>query len=77
MKMDFSKDELAMVCTSPAPAAASHPFVDLPTGNTLRNKPFPFSQFYNRPLYFSETTKYNEVNDKRKFYSEVKKVELC
>ena len=27
MKMDFSKDELAMACTSPALAAASSPFV--------------------------------------------------
>ena len=77
MKMDFSKDELAVVCTSPALAAASYPFVDWPTGNTLRCKLFPFSKFYNRSLYFSKTMKYNEVNDKRKFYSEVKKVELC
>ncbi len=50
--------------TSPALAAASYPFVDLPPGNTLRCKLFPFSKFYNRPLYFSETMKYNEVNDK-------------
>ena len=77
MNTDRSKDKLAMVCASPASAAASYPFVDLPTGNTLRCKLFSASKFYNRPLYFSETTKYNEVNDKRKFYSEVKKVELC
>ena len=50
--------------TSPALAAASYPFVDLPPGNTLRCKMFPSSKFYNRPLYFSETMKYNEVNDK-------------
>ena len=50
--------------TSPALAAASYPFVDLPPGNTLRCKLFPSSKFNNRPLYFSETMKYNEVNDK-------------
>ena len=50
--------------TSPALAAASYPFVDLLPENTLRYKLFPFSKFYNRPLYFSETMKYNEVNDK-------------
>jgi len=50
--------------TSPALAAASYPFVDLLPGNTLRCKLFPFSKFYNRPLYFFETMKYNEVNDK-------------
>ena len=32
--------------TSPALAAASYPFVDLPPGNTLRCKLFPFSKFY-------------------------------
>ena len=53
--------------TSPALAAASYPFVDLPPGNTLRCKLFSFSKFYNRPLYFSETMKYNEVNEKIKF----------
>ena len=31
--------------TSPALAAASYPFVDLPPGNTLRCKLFPFSKF--------------------------------
>ena len=41
----FSKDELAMACTSPALAAASRPFVDLLGGNTLRCKLFPFSKF--------------------------------
>jgi len=50
--------------TSPALATASYPFVDLPPGNTLRRKLFPSSKFYNRPLYFSETMRYNEVNDK-------------
>ena len=43
--MFFSKDELAMACTSPALAAASRPFVDLLGGNTLRCKLFPFSKF--------------------------------
>ena len=58
--------------TSPALAAASYPFVDLPPGNTLRCKLFPFSKFYNRPLYFFETMKYNEVNDKLEFAEEIK-----
>ena len=53
--------------TSPALAAASYPFVDLLPGNTLRCKLFLFSKFYNRPLYFFETMKYNEVNDKLEF----------
>ena len=62
---------------SPALIAASYSFVDLPHGNTLRCKLFPCGKFYNRPLYFSETMKYNEANDKLEFYSEVKKGELC
>ena len=53
--------------TSPALATASYPFVDLPPGNTLRRKLFPSSKFYNRSLYFSETMRYNEVNDKLEF----------
>lgn len=57
--------------TSPALATASYPFVDLPPGNTLRRKLFPSSKFYNRPLYFSETMRYNEVNDKLEFVWEV------
>ena len=50
MKMDFSKDELAMACTSPALAAASYPFVDLLGGNTLLCKLSPFSKFYRNQL---------------------------
>lgn len=50
MKMDFSKDELAMVCTSPALAAASRPFVDLLGGNTLLCKLSPYSKFYRNQL---------------------------
>ena len=50
--------------TSPALAAARYPFVYLPPGTTLHCKLFPSSQFYNRPLYFSETMRYNTVNDK-------------
>ena len=38
---------------SPALAAASYPFVDLPPGNTLRCKLFPSSKFYRSQLYFS------------------------
>lgn len=51
MKMVFSKDELAMVCTSPALAAASSPFVDLLGGNTLLCKLFPSSKFYRNQLF--------------------------
>ena len=46
----FSKDELAMACTSPALAAASRPFVDLLGGNTLLCKLSPFSKFYRNQL---------------------------
>ena len=53
--------------TFPALAAASYLFADLSPRNTLRCMLFLFSKFYNRPLYFSETTKYNEVNDKLEF----------
>lgn len=65
---DFRKSPLLQSSrgsyTSPALADASYPFVYLPPGNTLHCKLFPSSKFYNRPLYFSETMKYNEVNDK-------------
>ena len=37
--------------TSPALAAASYPFVDLPPGNTLRCKLFPFGKFYNSSIF--------------------------
>ena len=50
--------------TSPALAAASYPFVDLPPGNTLRCKLFPFSKF---TIYlFSRVVivLYNEINRK-------------
>ena len=57
--------------TSPALATASYPFVDLPPGNTLRCKLFPSSKFYNRLLYFSETMRYNEVNDKLEVEKEI------
>ena len=53
--------------TSPALAAASYPFVDLPPGNSLQRKVFPGGKFYNRHLYFSKTMKYNEFNDKLVF----------
>ena len=56
--------------TSPALADASYPFVYLPPGNTLHCKLFPSSKFYNRPLYFSETMRYNEVNDKSEVIKE-------
>ena len=52
-------------------ADASYPFVYLPPGNTLHCKLFPSSKFYNRPLYFSETMRYNEVNDKLEFGGDI------
>ena len=59
-------------CT-PALAAASNPFVDLPSGDTLRCKLFPADKFYKISLYFDGRVKYNEVNGKaevdcEKFY---------
>ena len=56
---------------SPALAAASYPFVDLPSGDTLRCKPFPADKFYKISLYFDGRIKYNEVNDKSEFEAEV------
>ena len=53
-------------CT-PALAAASNPFVDLPSGDTLRCKLFPADKFYKISLYFDGRIKYNEVNDKSGF----------
>ncbi|MFR7972962.1 MAG: hypothetical protein ACLU8C_11490 [Lacrimispora saccharolytica] len=52
--------------TSPALAAASYPFVDLPPGNTLRCKLFPFSKFYTVLRRFF---RYGQKNDilKEKF----------
>ena len=47
----------------PALAAASYPFVDLPSGDTLRCKLFPADKFYKISLYFDGRIKYNEVND--------------
>ncbi len=52
---------------SPALAAASYPFVDLPSGDTLRCKLFPADKFYKISLYFDGRIKYNEVNDKSEF----------
>ena len=54
-------------------AAASYPFVDLPSGDTLRCKLFPADKFYKISLYFDGRVKYNEVNGKaevdcEKFY---------
>ena len=48
----------------PALAAASYPFVDLPSGDTLRCKLFPADKFYKISLYFDGRIKYNEVDDK-------------
>ena len=52
---------------SPALAAASYPFVDLPSGDTLRCKLFPGDKFYKISLYFEGRIKYNEVNEKSEF----------
>ena len=49
--------------TSPALAAASYPFVDLPPGNPLHCKLFPSSKFYNSSIPKSKRSLYNEVND--------------
>ena len=49
---------------SPALAATSYPFVDLPSGDTLRCKLFPADKFYKISLYFDGRVKYNEVDDK-------------
>ena len=57
--------------TSPALAAASYPFVDLPSGDTLRCKLFPADKFYKISLYFDGRIKYNEVNDKSEFVKEI------
>ncbi|MBC8584235.1 hypothetical protein H8705_01385 [Oscillospiraceae bacterium NSJ-64] len=38
--------------TSPALAAASYPFVDLPPGNTLRCKLLPVNKFSEKPFLF-------------------------
>ena len=56
---------------SPALAAASYPFVDLPSGDTLRCKLFPADKFYKISLYFDGRIKYNEVNDKSEFVKEI------
>ena len=53
--------------------AASYPFVDLPSGDTLRCKLFQADKFYKISLYFDGRIKYNEVNSKaevdcEKFY---------
>ncbi len=52
---------------SPALAAASYSFVDLPPGSTLRCKLFPSDKFYEIKLYFSGGIKYNEANNKSVF----------
>ena len=52
---------------SPALAAASYPFVDLPSGDTLLCNLFPADKFYKHSLYFDGRIKYNEVNDKSEF----------
>ena len=43
---------------SPALAAASYPFVNLPSGDTLRCKLFPADKFYKISLYFDGRIKY-------------------
>ena len=55
---------------SPALAAASYPFVDLPSGDTLRCKLFPADKLYKISLYFEGRIKYNEVNEKSEVIKE-------
>jgi len=47
--------------TSPALAAASYPFVDLPLGNTLRYKLFPFSKLYIGLCCFFRSRQKNDI----------------
>ena len=47
--------------TSPALAAASYPFVDLPPGNTLRYKLFPFSKLYIGLCCFFRSRQKNDI----------------
>ena len=48
----------------PCAGCASYPFVNLPSGDTLRCKLFPADKFYKISLYFDGRVKYNEVDDK-------------
>ncbi len=57
-------------CAFPALAATSYPFVDLPSGDTLRCKLFPADKFYKIFYLFDGRIKYNEVNDKSEFWEE-------
>ena len=49
---------------SPALAAASYPFVDLPSGDTLRCKLFPADKFYKVSLYFDGRVKQKKQAEK-------------
>ena len=55
----------------PCVGFANYPFVNLPPGNTLRCKLFPFDKFYKISLYFDGRIKYNEVNDKLEVFHEL------
>ena len=57
--------------TLPCVGFANYPFVNLPPGNTLRCKLFPFDKFYKISLYFDGRIKYNEVNDKLEVFHEL------
>ncbi len=46
------------------------PFLDLPSGDTLRCKLFPGDKFYKSSLYFEGRIKYNEVNEKSEVIKE-------
>ena len=49
---------------SPCVGFANYPFMNLPSGNTLRCKLFLFDKFHKIFLYFDDRIKYNEVKDK-------------
>ena len=51
--------------TSPALAAASYPFVDLPPGNTLRYKLFPFSKLYIGLCCFFRSRRKNDILEEK------------
>ena len=53
--------------TSPALAAASYPFVDLPSENILQLQAVLVQQVYKIILYLPGLIEYNENNDKSKF----------
>lgn len=56
------------VLRSPCAGFASYPFVNLPTGTTLRYKPFLSVKFSEIRLYFFDGLAYNKASDNLKIY---------